>query len=70
MAKRRLRTAQDCRRLLAHAINELLDGNIPESQAKTLTYMLHTLTGIIAIADIEPRLKSVEEFQNEQGSAI
>jgi hypothetical protein len=63
---RRLKTSQDCRRLLASLINDVLDDKIPESKGRTATYMLQTMIHVIENANIETRLRALEEKENEE----
>jgi hypothetical protein len=60
MAKRRLKTLDDCRRYLADCINRLEDGQLDPSVAGKIGYLVNVLRGIIEGSDIEERLSRLE----------
>ena len=55
-----LKTAIDVRRELAKAYRQYRKGEIDDRTAKTSTYMLQALVGVIRDHDIEKRLEALE----------
>jgi hypothetical protein len=56
-----LKSAIDCRRELAKTYRQYRKGEIDEKVAKTSTYMLNVLVGIIRDNGFEERLTELEE---------
>lgn len=59
-----LKTAIDCRFELAKTYRQYRRGEIDDRMAKTSTYILNVLMGIISEHDIERRLEQLEEQVN------
>ena len=56
-----LKSAIDCRRELAKTYRQFRRGEIDDRTAKTSTYMLQALVGIIREHDIEKRIDALEQ---------
>jgi hypothetical protein len=65
---KRLKTLSDIRRYLASAINDLDAGNLEESKARCLTYMLSILSQVIRDSDLESRLAALEKAAAENNN--
>jgi hypothetical protein len=61
-----LETAIDCRRELAKTYRQYRRGDIDDKTAKTSTYMLQNLVGIIRDHDFEQRLQRLKDSQSEK----
>lgn len=65
--KIRIKTLQDCRRLLARIINELRDGLVEKEQARAQGYLINIIVSILQAEELEKikgRLAVLEEKSN------
>lgn len=58
---RRIKSLGDCQRLMAWTLNQLLSDKIEESKASKIGYLVNIQRGIIVDADLESRIKRLEE---------
>ncbi|OPY14147.1 MAG: hypothetical protein A4E66_00484 [Syntrophus sp. PtaB.Bin001] len=61
-----LKHPEDCRRLLSSTINQLRQGKITESTAKTLAYLIQTMLSCLEQIDLERRLAALESKAQQQ----
>lgn len=59
--KKRLKTLNDVRVFLAGIINDLNQGLIDESRAKSFGYLCNVLAGIVKDSDLESRIEKLEK---------
>lgn len=59
--KIRLNKPDDLRKFIVKIINDLNEGTITESKAKTFGYLGNGLTKIFETVDLDERLKKLEE---------
>jgi hypothetical protein len=59
--KIRLNSPDDLRRFLVRIINELKEGSIAESEAKTYGYLGNCLTKIFETVELAARIEKLEE---------
>jgi len=56
----RLKTSNDCRRLLARIVNSQIRGEIEDGSARTTAYLIQVLLKAISDNEVESRLEEVE----------
>ena len=66
MAKKRLKSLQDCRRYLAGLINRVENEEVDGQTAGKLAYICNILISCIKDGDIEMRLKELENRAQEE----
>lgn len=64
--KRRLKSADDCRRFLADLINRLNRGEVDSTTAGRLGYLTSTLVGVLKETETEARLSALEQAAKEK----
>jgi hypothetical protein len=65
MAKKRLKTLEDCRRYLAGLVNRLESGEIDGQIAGRLGYITNILISCIKDSDLETRIVELEKQLNK-----
>ncbi len=63
--KIRLNSPDDLRRFIVRVINDLNEGSITESQAKTYGYLGNCLTKIFETVELAARLERLEDSMNQ-----
>ena len=63
--KIRLNSPDDLRRFIVRVINDLNEGSITESQAKTYGYLGNCLTKIFETVELAARIEQLEENMNQ-----
>jgi len=66
-SKRRIRTVNDAKAVLARLIQAFQEQRIDDTPAKTLTYMLISFVNICRDSDMEQRLTELETAINQKG---
>ncbi|MDA3898364.1 MAG: hypothetical protein PF482_19685 [Desulfobacteraceae bacterium] len=66
MAKKRLKTLEDCRRYLAKLVNNVETDEIDPPKAGKLGYLLNILISCIKDSDLEKRITDLEKLLNGQ----
>ena len=66
----RLRTGLDCQRALAQVFNGLRRGELKETRARTLTYILSVAIRGVELGNLDERLRVLEAKSQEHGSLI
>ncbi len=61
MAKKRLKSLEDCRRYLAGLINRVENQDMDQQMASKLAYISNILISCIKDSDLEARLSKLEE---------
>lgn len=64
--RKRLKSMKDVRVYLANLINATRSGEVEQTLAGRLAYMLNILRGIVADTDLESRLSQLEENWQKQ----
>jgi hypothetical protein len=64
--KIRLNKPDDLRKFIVKVINDLKDGSITESQAKTFGYLGNCLTKIFETVELAARVEQLEEAMNNE----
>lgn len=64
--KYRLDSFKSIKRLYANIINDFNNDKIPESKAKTLSYMLNGFAKVIEVSELEKRLIELECKVNDK----
>ena len=65
--RRRLQTLDDLRRYMQNTLNRLEGGEVTETFAKTVTYCVNVMAGIIKDGELESRLDALEkQMQREE----
>ena len=60
MAKKRLKTLEDCRRYMAGLVNRTEDGRVDPQLAGKLGYLVNILISSIKDSDLEKRIEELE----------
>lgn len=66
MAKKRLKTIEDCRRFLADVANRLNNAEIDPNTASRLAYIINVLKSCIESGDLERRLEELERVMSNR----
>lgn len=61
MAKKRLKTLEDCRRYLAGLVNRTEGGEMDQQRASKLAYIANILISCIKDSDLEARITRLEK---------
>lgn len=64
MTRRRFKSLEDLRRFLADCMNRLESGDLDEAGVKSRAYVCNIMSGIIKDADLETRVRALEERLN------
>ncbi len=64
MARKRLKTMEDCRRYMAGLVNRTEDGEIEPQIAGKLGYLINILISAIKDSDLEKRIEVLESSYN------
>lgn len=68
MARKRLKTMEDCRRYMAGLVNRTEDGVIEPQVAGKLGYLINILISAIKDSDLEKRIEVLENSYNNKNS--
>lgn len=68
MAKKRLKTLEDCRRYLAGLVNRVESGEVDSKEGGKLAYITNILISCIKDSDLEARIAELEAQNGNQQS--
>ena len=66
MARKRLKTMEDCRRYMAGLVDRTEDGLVEPQVAGKLGYLINILISAIKDSDLEQRVQNLENSYNNQ----